>query len=344
MIRPFLARTDASPGGRSRGRGPAMSLLLLASLLATACGGSEPPASQDVPVPETPPAREAAPSSSAPETASPAAAAPVPAPVIRFAAHGPAPRTYGPRCGDGIEGTSSDVFRITAPDDWLQRGTGGGSGPDHISFEVAGSRSRVVVDLYASREELDYQNDFEDRGPTGLTVDVAGTSVPLHEVAVEDRTGYGILHLPWLLEVPRLGEIEGSVLVTSRGPGLMTSEGAASVLGTVRVERCSGISQLLVWGPASGRLLLPEFEGGDPLGKERPDDPQPAYVPGQSPLLAYSEAQLAYLLPLEAEVARCVAPLVREDAGDDPILHLKVLAPSGTMKETLAAYAARCEE
>jgi len=47
---------------------------------------------------------------------------------------------------------------------------------------------------------------------------------------------------------------------------------------------------------------------------------------------------------MEAEVARCVAPLVREDAGDDPILHLKVLAPSGTMKETLAAYAARCEE
>jgi hypothetical protein len=108
------------------------------------------------------------------------------------------------------------------------------------------------------------------------------------------------------------------------------------------VERCAAISQTLVWGPTSRHQLVPEFEGGDPLGKTRPDEPHPTYVPGESPLLTFSEAQVAYLLPVAADVADCVAGLVREDAKSDPILHFKVLAPSGTMKDELAAYVARC--
>ncbi|MBT8404106.1 MAG: hypothetical protein KJP18_09625, partial [Gemmatimonadetes bacterium] len=261
-------------------------------------------------------------------------------PVVRFAAFGPSPGTYGPRCGTGIEGSSSDVFRITAPADWVYRGTSGGSGADDISFDLNGTR--VTVDLYADRGELRIETDFEDRGPTGLTVELPGASVPLHEVFVGGRTGYGILYVPWLVDLPAADDPEGTILITSREPGLVDPETAAAVLGTVRVDRCAAISRTLIWGPMSRRQLVPDFEGGDPLGKTRPDEPHPEYVPGESPLLTFSEAQVAFLLPVPAEVADCVAGLVREDAPSDPILHMKVLLPSGTMKEELEAYVAQC--
>ena len=125
-------------------------------------------------------------------------------------------------------------------------------------------------------------------------------------------------------------------------PSFISTEAAAAVLSTVRVERCAAISQTLIYGPAARHQLVPQFEGGDPLGKPRPDEPHPPYVPGESPLLTFSEAQVAYLLPVPGGVADCVAELVRADAPSDPILHLKVLTPSGTQKEQLADYVARC--
>jgi hypothetical protein len=304
-------------------------------LLLIACGGSE-PASEDQT--ETAPAGE--PTADTPTRTAAPAPTPDPVPLVRFAAYGPADATYGPSCGTGIEGTGSDIFRLTSPDGWIQRGTGGGTGADDISFEVGGPR--VIVDLYATRNELQAERGFEDRGETGTSVDLGGSSFALHEVAVDDRTGYGILNVPWLVGIPGTPDKEGTVLVTSREAGLVTAEEATTVLETVRVERCAAISQILIYSPMSRHMLVPEFEGGDPLGKTRPDEPAPEYVPGESPLLTYSEAQVAYLLPLAEEVAECVAPLVREDAASSPMLHLQVLTPSGTHKETLGAYVERC--
>ena len=293
----------------------AVATLAAVALTLAACGGSEPDAPAPADTPDAPTQPAPAPAAAAPNAdADPRpTATPDPIPLVRFAAHGPAASTFGARCGDGIEGTSSDVFRVTAPGDWIYRGTGSGSGPDGIYFEVGGTR--VEVDLYINREELDSESSFEDGGEAGVTVDLAGTPFPLHAVAVEDRTGYGILFVPWLVNLPGTADHEGSILISSREAGAVSAEVAAAVLGTVRAERCAAISRTLVWGPASGRMLVPEFEGGDPLGKTRP-----------------------------AEPARCVAPRVRERAASDPMLHLKVLvpSPSGTFKEELAALAAGC--
>jgi hypothetical protein len=317
--------------------------LLAALLVLYACGGGDAPAdgAPDVADEASGEAEAAAePAGDRPTEAAPTAAMGGPVPVVYLAAHGPAPSTYGPRCGDGIEGVYSDVFRITVPESWVQRGTSGGSGADAISFEVGGTR--VTVDLFATEEEFRFEDEFEDLGETGVQVDLGGRTVPLHEVTMEGRRGYGILGVTYIEGLPRTGDQVGAVLVTSPEGAELSPEVAADVLGTVRVERCRAIAQLLIRGPAAGYQLVPEFDGGDPLGKERPDEDPPAYVPGESPLLTYSEDQVAYLLPLEDEVARCVAPLVRADAGANPILHLNVFVPSGTAKETLAEYVSQC--
>lgn len=318
--------------------GPA---LLTVLLVLFGCGGDAPPDEAPDGADQAPAGEAVAePAGDRSAEPTPAAAMGGPVPVVHLAAHGPAASTYGPRCGDGIEGTGSDIFRVTVPEGWVQRGTSGGTGADDISFEVGGTR--VTVDLFATEEEFRFEDEFEDLGETGVQVDLGGRTVPLHEVTMEGRRGYGILGVTYIEGLPRTGDRTGSILVTSPEGAALSPEVAADVLGTVRVERCSAISQMLIWGPAAGYQLVPDFAGGDPLGKERPDEDPPAYVPGESPLLTYSEDQVAYLLPLDQETARCVAPLVRADAGSNPILHLTVFAPSGTGKETLAGYVSRC--
>lgn len=316
-------------------------LSLIASLAVVACGGADDEPATSAGEADSPAGTEAPAPSPQAEPAARGGEPAGPVPVVRFAAHGPAPNTVGPRCGEGIIESTSSLFRVTAPEEWVHRGGSGGSGATSLGFDARGTR--VEVDLYGTTEELERATGFEDLGETGVIVDLAGTPMPLHRVTVEDRTGFGILGFVYIEGLPTVGEKVGSVLVTSRVEDAVTPEEAAQVLRTVRLERCSAISQILIWGPVGGYQLVPEFEGGDPLGKVRPDQDPPAYVPGESVIRALSEEQVAYLLPLEPNVSACVAPLVRADAdGSDPLLHLKVLTPMGTHREVLAEYVSRC--
>lgn len=263
-----------------------------------------------------------------------------PVPVVHFAAYGPQPYTWGPPCADGLEQSPSNVFRVTVPESWTFRSSSGGTGIHTLGFDT--QAGRVVLDMFVSQDVFQLAHDYQALGPSGTTVDIEGTSFPLTEVTIGGRQGFGIPEITYIEGIPRRGPMTGGVLLTSETEGGVDATLAAEVLGSVRVERCGAIAQLFIWGPASGYQLVPEFDGGDPLGKELPPGGSPAFVPGESPLLTWSEEQVAYLLPLEAEVAQCVAPLVRADAASDPILHMKALTPSGTMKDVLAGYVERC--
>jgi len=262
-------------------------------------------------------------------------------PRVYFAASGPAEYTYGPRCGNGIEATDSSYFRITAPPEWQYTGGGGGSGADYLLFNIG--KQRVQVDVYANAQEFKIERDFEDHGPTGISADLGGTTVPIHKVALKGRTGHGILGFRWLEHSAPRQDYEGTVLITSRKSDALSPEQAAQVLGTVRAERCAVVREMLI--PYVDRKLhLPTFVGGDPLGKNRPEEEPPLFTPPTSPLLLWTEAQIAYLLPLDEKRSACVAPLVRADAESNRMLHLQVLAPTGTHKKVLAEYVAQCDE
>jgi hypothetical protein len=260
-------------------------------------------------------------------------------PLVHFAATGPADHTYGPRCSTGIGVTESGYFRITASDEWVFRGSGGGSGADHINFNLG--KTRIQVDVYGNASEFSIEKDFEDLGETGVVADLAGSLLPVHKVALKGREGFGILGFTWMEAPPPRNNHEGTVLITSNGAAGLTAEKSAEVLGSVRVERCAVVQEMLI--PYDRKLQVPEFAGGDPLGKTRPDQEAPEYVPGKWPLAAYSEEQVAYLLPLDAELSECVSPLVRADGADSPLLHMQVLTPTGTHKEVLAGYVEKCE-
>lgn len=315
-------------------------------LVVSACGGerSDPPAAgsrSDSAPPTTAAGADATPSeASAGRADAEQDPATGPNPVVHFAASGPRPHTWGPPCADGLERSPSDVFRVTVPSGWTYKGSSGGTGIH--TLELNAPAGRMVLDMFVTQNEFQLAHDFEALGPSGSTVDIAGTSFALTEVTIGGRHGFGIPRITYIEGIPGRDPITGGVLLTSPVEGAVDAALAEELLGTVRIERCGAISQLLIWGPAGGYQLVPDFDGGDPLGKELPGGGSPAWVGGQSPLLTWSEEQVAYLLPLEGDVARCVAPLVRADAGSDPILHLKTLTPSGTFREVLAGYVQRC--
>ncbi len=326
-----------------RARLDAESLLLVSTLLLASCGGSGDAAAGNdgADAPESEATAPRATPDASPAAAAEASTAPAPpVPIVHFAAYGPAPSTWGPGCATGLEVSPSDVFRVRVPEEWTYRSSSGGSGIHTLGFDTGDGR--VLLDMFVSLDRLQLADDLEVVGETGTTVDIAGTSFPLSEISIDGRHGFGIMEIPYIDGLPRTGPMTGAFLISSANPEAVDAALAVRILGTVRVERCGAISRLLVMGPANGIQAVPEFEGGDPLGKERPDEPSPEFVPGKSPLLVWSEAQVAYMLPLPEAQARCVAPLVRADAADDPILHFRVLVPNGTHKELLADYVARC--
>ena len=269
-----------------------------------------------------------------------------PVPIARFAAHGPGePHTIAPLCADGVETLAGEVFRFTPPVEWTQMGSSGGSGAERVELDTAdGVRITVIESAY------DYDTEaismWEVVGPTGVDVDLGGESVPMMEVAADGMTGFAIVDLAYL--GPLAGVIPGvapddalgTVAVVANEPDRPTPEEAEQLLSTVRVERCDAVSQALIWGPAMGVHLVPRFEP-DPLGKPYPDQPQPAYVPGESPLAAYSLEQIAYLLPVETSISMCAAERAKAMA-DAPMGHLFVFRPTGTFKDDFLELIAPC--
>lgn len=247
-----------------------------------------------------------------------------PVPVLHFAAHGEgAPNTAGPSCSWGIDESFSNLFRVTAPASWQMRGSSGGSGPSDIRYEVGDSD--VVVDMVESRGDLE-SSKFEslEFGSQVATADLAGTQVPIVEVSLRggEVTGYGITDVPWLENIAEMmgGARHLTVLVTSEDAGLPTLQDANSLLSSVRVERCGGIGQAIVFGALNQVTAVPEIVD-DPLGKTRPSASQPTYNPALGTSV-WSVEQLAYLLPLPEPTDRCVAEVMQDESKADQLPQL----------------------
>ncbi len=324
------------------GRAGQITIALIA-LVAVSCGGGEEASNQGEAATTTVVAPTTSASSGSDESNAGSPGTPsVAVPTARFTAHGPQPpNTIGPACSDVIEQRGGDVFRFTPPVSWSWKGTTGGSGPDEVSLTADD------VTMYVTEASYDYETQtligWEVLGPSGVDLDLAGETIPMMEITLDGVNGYAIVDLPYLYPLPQLGDdgALGTVALTSDAPGRPTIDEARELLETVRIERCAAVGQALIWGPVGGVHLVPRFEP-DPLGKPYPDQPQPAFDPTKSPLEAYSIEQIAYLLPVEADIATCVAEQARVVGTGNPIAHLFMFVPSGTNKEALAGIVAGC--
>lgn len=262
-------------------------------------------------------------------------------PVISFAASGPGePNTFGPQCSMGIEATASNLFRVTAPAAWVQRGSGGGSGDSELGFDVEGVD--VTVNMAATEQEVGSIGDVEFGAAAG-DADLAGTDVPVVEATVGDATGYAIDGVVWMTDLPEQfgGEEAMTIVVSSSDPAVPTLEDATAVLSSVRVERCAGISDAVVAASADRVLAVPEFVD-DPLDKTHPGGDQPA-LDMAGAVNAWSTDQLAYLLPFPEPVATCVAESLQDELpAVFPIGLTAVSAVQGDQQDALIAIADGC--
>ena len=264
----------------------------------------------------------------------------VPIPIAHFAAHGSqAPNTIGPPCADGIDTRGGDVFRFTPPATWEWRSTSRGTGSDTVELDAGGVSMYVTESAYATDTAV--LPGWAVTGPAGVDLDLAGTTIPMMEVTLDGSPGYAIVDLTYLAPLPVLSDgAQGTIVVTSDVAGRPTIQEATELLGSVRIERCDAVAQSLIWGPSGGVHLVPRFEP-DPLGKVYPEQPQPTFEPTTGVLAAYSVDQLAYLMPVDADIAPCAAAKAQGLAAD-PIAHLHMLTPSGTTKRQLADIVATC--
>ena len=290
---------------------------------------------------ESPPLPDAGDSDGSEQASGGDAATPVP--IARFAAHGPqAENTIGPVCGMGINTDGGDVFRFTPPQGWTWKGTSGGSSYDQVTVKDPNDVSLVVTE-----SAYDYDTaviiGWQVIGPAGADIEIDGTTLPIMEVSVEGDPGYAIVDFDYMSPIPVLttGASLGTVALTSSEPGRPTLAEAEELLGSVRVERCSAVGEAMIWGPVGGARLVPRFEP-DPMGKTYPNQPQPAYDPSLSPLDSYTLEQIAYLMPVEADVAMCAAEKAVEFGAGNPIGYIYMLTPSGTALADLEALIAEC--
>lgn len=327
--------------------------LLLAvalALVAVSCGGGEGAttsvgASGDTPSQEvttpTSPAVVDSTEPDQPESSGPAGESAVAVPIVRFAAHGPqAANTIGPQCAEGLDARGGDVFRFTPPPAWVWQGTSGGSSYDEVTVIADGVRMTVTQAAY--EEDKERLREFVIIGPAGVDVDLGGEAVPIIQITLGGAPGYAIVDLPYMNPLPVLDNgALGTIVLTSDSDGGPTLEVATELLGSVRVERCAAVGQAMIWGPVKGVHLVPRFEP-DPLGKTYPDQPQPAHEATTWVLDAYSLEQVAYLMPVGADIAECAAAKAVEFGADNPIGYLLMFLPGGTNRVEFDALMASC--
>lgn len=271
----------------------------------------------------------------------PAGESAVAVPIARFTAHGPqAANTIGPACAEGIDTRGGDVFRFTPPAAWAWQGTGAGTSYDEVTLVADDVRMTVTEAAYDYEKEA--IRELEIVGPSGVDVDIDGETIAIMQVMLGGASGYAIVDLPYLGPLPTLDDgALGTVLLTSDSMDRPTVEEATELLGSVRIERCAAVGESMIWGPAGGVHLVPRFEP-DPLGKAYPDQPQPAFEPPQSVLDAYSLEQVAYLMPVDADVSMCAAAKAVEFGAGNPIGYLFMFLPNGTNTSDLDAIVAAC--
>ncbi len=261
-------------------------------------------------------------------------------PVVFFAAHGPgAPNTSGPACAMGIDNTSLNLFRVTAPAGWERRGSTGGSGDSDVDFAVGDATVLVTMAENANQAGSLGASFGDEVGEA----DLDGTAVPIVEATMGESTGYAIADVVYMTGLPQQFGLESAmtIVVTSPDPGAPSLEDATSVLSSVRVERCAAIGDATVAMSADRVLAVPEFDD-DPLGKSYPGGEQPP-LDMVNAVDVWSVEQLAYLLPFSEPVDRCVAASLKEAIPSEfPLGMAVVSAVAGDQHDALIAIADAC--
>lgn len=321
-----------------------LSIVVLIVLMIAACGGDP---GTDMPATETTASAGsvASTTSAGSVTTEPSDETGGVAPAeIHLAAHGAgASNTFGPSCSIGIHATNLNPIRVSVPDGWTMRGSGGGSGTSEVSFDVDGATVTVHVAAHAADRNL--WESLEVGGEVG-TADLAGVAVPIAEVSLGDDTGFGFVDVAWVTSLPETyseDAFEMSVLVVADDASALGLAHATAVLSSVRVERCAAIVATLPPMATAGVMSVPEIVD-DPLGKTRPDQDQPPYGSLVEAFTIYSLEQLAYLLPVAEPLDRCVAEALRNAPPPEFMIPSAALAPvqGGAQEAALETLIDQC--
>ncbi len=263
----------------------------------------------------------------------------VPIPVARFVAAGPGePNTFGPMCATDIDDRGDDMFRVTAPPDWSWSGRTGGSGPDEVDFETPAGR--VKIEFFRSADELSTFGSYVTVGDTEVgTVTLADETFPLVEMMAGEEPALGFTAVPYLGPLPGTGTHEATVVMSSPEP--LDPELAASVLSTVRAERCGIVEESAIWGTSATVVLVPRFDP-DPLGRTYPADAQPDVELGQFGITYLSLDQISYLLSFDEAVASCVAPLLLQAVEADPMVDTTTISPANAPADLIDDLVGQC--
>lgn len=263
----------------------------------------------------------------------------VPIPVARFVAAGPGePNTFGPVCATDIDDRGDDMFRVTVPADWSWKGSTGGSGPDEIDFETP--VGRVTIEFFRSADELSTFGSYVTVGDTEVgTVTLADETFPLVEMMAGEEPALGFTAVPYLGPLPGTGTHEATVVISSAEP--LDPDLAASVLSTVRAERCGIVEETAIWGTSATVVLVPRFDP-DPLGRAYPADAQPDVELGQFGITYLSIDQISYLLSFDEAVASCVAPLLLQAVEADPMVNTMTISPANAPADLIDDLVGQC--
>jgi len=120
------------------------------------------------------------------------------------------------------------------------------------------------------------------------------------------------------------------VAISSPVDSALSSDDAAIILLSMQRERCAIFDALGIESAAQAGTVLPMFDGGDPLGKTAPSTERAAFDPLSviNPYLAYSDAELAYIVGYDQATAECFVANIRPTlpAADDEVAVLATFA------------------
>lgn len=221
------------------------------------------------------------------------------------------PGSWGPLCNTDNQDEWAPGWRITVPEDWRRAGTGGSSSFYDIRFETT-EGFEVVVDWTESVESF----GFTEGAPVG-EADFDGEAVTVMDHSDDTTT---IFSMDFIVQsAGGVVEFQGSpsvhqVAVSSPGEMGMTQDEATEILTSMQRERCAILDAMALENAIALAVLLPEFEGGDPLGKTPPSSDRLSFDPTtaiMNPASSYTDDQLAYIVGFDQPTSECFVAQVR---------------------------------
>lgn len=302
-------------------------LLIAGALAVTGCGGGSGSDSfANVDVDESQPEQvnndvEAVETPIAPE-------ADVTDPIYHHVSAEAPPNSFGPWCNAANVRPWAPGWRITAPDGWTHASSSGSNSyyelgwntPDGFFVEVAWTES------------------IDSRGFTTGTpvrdIDFDGETVALSDSSDDVKTTLSIDFIAQsaggLVDALGGGVALNQISITAPAEMGMSEAELTAILTTMQRERCAILDALPLENAFQLGVVLPMFDGGDPLGKTPPTSARLPFEAGGAlnPAAAYTDDQLAYIVGFDQATSECfvanVRPMLPTEPGDvaaliDPI-------------------------